>query len=915
MFLQGEFLAIRSAALPCFTTNAAAPVWLLLLLTPLLTAQLTTGIVEGVIRDAQHQPVSGASVLVEGTSGLRTALHTDPKGYFTVALPYGEYKINSELVKVTPLSSTYIELIQSGPQGIWVDDTKAATYPEGFSLAAILQDREPSTVAQSLNFTGLADQLLSVISQGGVSWTETRFTLEGLNATDSWQPGQPEILPNIADMGAITVRTGEVGFFMAQPEGAWHASLSSTDTGAPLAASNLPAVNAGVLLQDQYYRWLTRDGLEIGGPVDRRADVFASAWGQWGDQTVPLQPAGTLGSDQRSRLLFANVRGRVILTAHDQFDALYLGSRIDLSNWGTPDALEALTGNRMMPTFPLPGGFPGQEEVDHLDFVQTGWSHLSDGNSRVGTLQVRYGYSTAHQDSDLAGQGPLQEQSRIELTTGAISGAPPLGNFAIRTRQSLQISWQPRIFSFAKLHHRIAAGGGFESSNPRNRFNVPSNMDLTTANGMPAFVVDFNTPADSSTSIHSLSGYIDDTMTLDNQIMIDLGLAAERSTGSVEGTGGTLIAWNSVSPRVAIAWNLLHRITLRGGWSRHESPLAGRYLDYGNPNALSGEEYRWNDTNGNGWFDPGERGNLIMRFGGAYSSIARDLRQPYANRIDAALTVRLLPEVSAGINLFRVDGRQRIAPIDTGVPAQDYSPVTIDDPGPDGISGTYDDRPLTVYAQNPATLGQDRYLLTNPPGLNTRNLGFTSEAALRWHSLAVNASFTAEKSYAATNPGDTVYANDPGVAGSLLLDPNSSINAANRIFVDRAYVGKIYGTYKFPWLGIELASTAVYMDGLVFGRELLVTGLPQGPFMVDATARGSPEGGNRAEHIVNWNLGPRRSFHTRAGLLTLKMDLMNAMNAGSKVQESNLSGTDFNLRLPVAIQAPRSLNCGFNLTF
>jgi hypothetical protein len=440
-------------------------------------------------------------------------------------------------------------------------------------------------------------------------------------------------------------------------------------------------------------------------------------------------------------------------------------------------------------------------------------------------------------------------------------------------------------------------------------------MNLITANGVPAFVIDFNTPADSSSTIRTLSGYIGDTMTLGPGLTVDLGLLAERSTGSVEGVAGTLIAWNSLSPRAAIAWNLLQRITLRAAWSRLESPLAGRYLDYGNPNALSGQEYQWDDTNGNGWFDPGERGNLIMRFGGAYSSISPDLRQPYANHIDAGLSIRLAPGTTAGIRLFRVDGRQRIAALDTGVPAQDYSPVAIDDPGPDGISGTYDDRSLTVYAQNPATFGQDRYLLTNPSGLDTKNLGFVAETATRWHSFAVNASFTAEKSYAATNPGDTVYTNDPGVVGSLLLDPNTSINAANRIFVDRAYVGKIYGTYKLPWLGIDLVSTAVYMDGLVFGRELLVTGLPQGPFMVDATVRGSPEGGNRAEHIVNWNSGLRRGFHTRAGLLTLKMDLMNVMNAGSKIQESDLTGPAFNLRLPVAIQAPRSLNCGFSLTF
>jgi hypothetical protein len=146
-------------------------------------------------------------------------------------------------------------------------------------------------VTEPLNFTGVNDNLLSVESQGGISWTETQFRLQGIDATDSYQPGRPAILPNIADMDAIVVRNGfsqspsanagtEAGLFIAQPGTDWHASLSSTDTGAPLAASNVPSTNSGMLQQDQYYRWLTRDGLEIGGPIGKRADVFASAWGQ-----------------------------------------------------------------------------------------------------------------------------------------------------------------------------------------------------------------------------------------------------------------------------------------------------------------------------------------------------------------------------------------------------------------------------------------------------------------------------------------------------------------------------------------------------------------------------------------------------------------------------------------------------------
>lgn len=923
-------MAIRSADSRFFSNNK--PGWLpavVLCLALKLSGQLTTGVVEGILHDASGRAVSGAAIPIEGGAGFRETIHTGSLGRFTVILPYGTYRFSGVAVTVVPVEVTHIDLTTGAggivsaelPPGIWMDTSRARIYPEAFSLPAVLLSREPASVTEPLDFTGLSDNRLTVESRGGISWTETQFKLQGIDATDSYQPGRPAILPNMADIEDVAVRGGfsqspsgnvgtEVGLFLAEPGTAWHAALSSTDTGSRLTSSNLPSSNAGSLLQNQDFRWLTRDGLEIGGPVGHLADVFASAWGQWGSQTVPLEPPG---NNQGSRLLFANVRGRVRATRKDQFEALYVGSRIDLSNWGEPAGIEAAAGNRMAPSYVLPGGFPGQEEVDHTDFTQAAWTRIADESSRLGVVQIRYGYSTAHLDSALSGQGPVQPQSRIELLTGAVSGAPPLGNFAVRPRQSVLGTWQPRAFSTGPVHHRLAAGGGLEAAAPRNRFSTPSDMNLITANGVPAFVIDFNTPADTTYSIKTSSAWFTDRITLGGGLTADVGLLEEYSRGSVQGVPGALISWSSLSPRAGAAWNIPHShgAALRAAFSRLYSPLAGRYLDYGDPTGLSGSEYQWTDANSNGWFDPGERGPLLMRFGGAYSSISPALKQPYSDHFDVGADAPIAPRTFAGMHLFRVDENRRIAALDVGVPAQDFSPVTVVDPGPDGIAGTSDDRSLIVYAQNPATLGQDRYLLTNPAGLAVRNIGFVAEVRTQWRQLTFHASFTAEKSHAPTNPGNAVYENDPGVLGSLLLDPNTAVNSANRIFVDRAYVGKMYGTYRLPWFGIEFASTAVYMDGLPFARELLVTGLPQGPFLVAATVRGSPEGGNRAEHVVNWNAGFRREFRSRAGLLTVKLDVMNVDNAGARIQESDVTGVSFNLRLPVALQSPRTVSPGF----
>ena len=130
-----------------------------------------------------------------------------------------------------------------------------------------------------------------------------------------------------------------------------------------------------------------------------------------------------------------------------------------------------------------------------------------------------------------------------------------------------------------------------------------------------------------------------------------------------------------------------------------------------------------------------------------------------------------------------------------GVTATDYYPVVITDPGPDDILGSFDNRNLTVYAQNPASLGQDRYLLTNPTGLRELNEVLTATAATRHQYVELRLSFTAEKSWGATNPGSSIWVNDPDLVGALYRDPNSLINATGHPFVYRAFLGKIQAVF------------------------------------------------------------------------------------------------------------------------
>ena len=901
------------------------------------------------MRTSAGSAVPAAGVVIEG-GGLRLLKHTDGNGRFALALPYGQYRISLEgdrksgapvdiaplgtvrvTVVVTPGAPVRIEIATAAEPGVWTGDFGARVYPEGFSLGSALFAREPGTVTEPLDFAGLADNRLGVISQRGFSWTDTAIQFNGLDAGDDYQPGSPQILPDGDAVAATVVRSAfgltpstafgaEIGLFPAQAGDSWHAAISSAGTAGALASNNLPpAAGRGAITQSEQYDWFTRDHAELGGPLSRWADVFVSGSGLWAAQAAPLAAPGT---NQNSRLLFGNALGHIRAGAHDRFDALYSGSRIDLAGWGEPAGMEALAARRLSPEFLLPDGVAGLNETDHLDFVQAGWTHVWAA-SAAGTLQIRYGDSFAHLDTAPAVVTPINQTS-IELAGGAVTGEPPLTNLAVRARQQIAAAWEPGSVRRAGANHQFMAGGGWRTSTPQNRYRTPSDLNLITADGLPAEVVEFDTPLDSRERITSASVWATDHMNPVRRLTLDLGLMADFSRGGVPAQSSpfgiytparqvaaqsNLIAWNSVSPRAGLAWQVphAHGLVMRGAFFRLYAPLAGRYLDYGNPNSLGGSVYQWNDLNGDGWFEPGEQGALLARFGGPYSSISPSLRRPYADEWNLGAEMPLPLSTLASIHLFRRDEKDRIAAIDTGVTPQDFTPVTILDPGPDGIPGTFDDQQLTVYAQNPATLGHDHYLLTNPPGLRTLNSGVNAQLRTAWRGITVSASFVAEKSYGPTNPGNAIFENDPGVVGALFSDPNAQINSTGRAFTDRAFTGKIEALYRLPtrWGGVQISTVADYTDGLAFARMLLVTGLPQGPFLVATTPRGSPGGGNRAEHVQNWNLRLSREWPLAFGRIAAAADLLNVTNADLAIQQADLTGPTFNSRLPIAIEPPR----------
>jgi hypothetical protein len=558
-------------------------------------SQSTTGTLLGKVVNGNGLPLSGVTVRLTGhPAASRIQVSTNARGEFEFVLPYGDCEISADSAPAVALhiyalqvsySTLVIGAASSGSTAAEQDagsdaahlfeswratGSAAVTYPDSYSLSGLLLSREPASVTQPIDHMGVNNMRLPLEAPRAYTWTGTLYQLQGMNATDPYQPGHSLLFQDVRSIDEITVDSGvasgtsiafgsAVNTFSAQAGPVWHGSLFTADTGSVFASDNLPGpATRNDLQQTQRFNWFTRDNLQIGGPIGERADIFASGTGQWSSQTIPIAPPGR---DQNSRLLFGNVRGHIQPTTKDRLYFQYTGSRINLSDWGEPAGIEALLARRGAPWFDTSFGFSGLAETDHLYFLQAGWARQTGGASHSGAIQVHYQLSAAHLDTGSGGVSGAQ--SSTELLGGAVTGPAPLTNLAVRTRQAIEVMYQPGDVELGSSIHRFAFGGGWTYSKLNNRCDSPSGLNLTTAAGAPAFVLELNTPLESRENIGDGTVFAHDEVKLSSWLSVSAGVLADFSRGSLPTQSSPagpfvpartfpshsdVISWNSASP-------------------------------------------------------------------------------------------------------------------------------------------------------------------------------------------------------------------------------------------------------------------------------------------------------------------------------------------------------------------------------
>jgi hypothetical protein len=333
-----------------------------------------------------------------------------------------------------------------------------------------------------------------------------------------------------------------------------------------------------------------------------------------------------------------------------------------------------------------------------------------------------------------------------------------------------------------------------------------------------------------------------------------------------------------------------------------------------NPEGLGTRLYSWVDANGDGQFQTGENTSLLKVSGSPYTTLASGLKNPRTAEVTLGLTQGGLRGLTFNLFGFRRFDQQLMSLVNVGVPFSSYTPVQVTDPGPDGfLDAGGDDQVITVFNQKPESLGRDRYLLSNPEGLDGYSEGYELRLAFSSARFQVEAAMTRYRAVASTAPGITARDNDTSALQSVLDDPNKAIFARGSTYFDRGTLGRLWATSSPGW-DIRCSLIVSYQDGLPYSRYLPVKGLNQGIVGVLTRPRGPGDAGSIGGFMTTHNgtIDVRTAKDLRRGskTLTATLDVFNLANSSLSLVQTDVTAPTHLWRIPLRFQTPRSLQLG-----
>ena len=522
-----------------------------------------------------------------------------------------------------------------------------------------------------------------------------------------------------------------------------------------------------------------------------------------------------------------------------------------------------------------------------------------------------------------------------------------------------QMNWGPSIAQFVRPRRQVqyrASASFFPESRFMGRHELKAGVTfdrqfqgdgavagrhgnyqliVDTIGGVPRQPFQFRTynyPVLAEQRLNEGGAFAQDTWAVTDRLTLNLGfrfdtfhswLPPQTKEPSQFGTAGSFAerevgSWHLPAPRLGAIFQLTGdgKTVLKATYGRYNHTPGDDFAQAYNPNSGIITTYRWSDLNGNGDYDPGEvnldtNGPDFVSITGQVSSGSAssvgavnildnpDLVMPRTQQATVSLERELFANFGARFGYYYVRQQDLIETINARRPYSVYNvPLSLLDPGPDGLANTPDDAGLTTVWDYDAAYRGSNFVasqrVNRPDGRD--QWSHTLEAVLTRRTTA-----------------------KLGMMGTVALEKNHRwlvgvVQSPNDEYfpVDTtwSWQGKLTGNYQLPW-ALNLSGTFQVYNGIQSQRTYLFRGLPSsGTVTVRREPYGSIAGTPRS--LLNlrvakdvWRQGDRR--------LRLSLEGLNILNGASPWGLINSSGATFGYY--TAVDSPRILRFGALFAF
>jgi hypothetical protein len=417
----------------------------------------------------------------------------------------------------------------------------------------------------------------------------------------------------------------------------------------------------------------------------------------------------------------------------------------------------------------------------------------------------------------------------------------------------------------------------------------------------------------------AVGAYIHDTWKVNARLTLNLGFRFDQYRSYVpEQVGPTgqqfdrvdAPVWTNTGPRAGIVYAVTsdQKTLVKASY--------GRFWDYPfngvssviNPNPdQSSSLYNWTPANpehvnGLPVFHPADIGLLISVTGARpdgrpATAVDPDLENTYQHQITTYLEREIAANFGVRTGFVWNGRRQGRTTVNRSQPFEAFNvPVSVRDPGPDGVTGTADDGgTLQAFDLDPA-------YLTLPPEQALENLPST------WDSDHYTWEISATKRQSGRWSLLSSFSHTWSHAGTVALTPNALINKVDGKDVFNIWAAKISATIDVPG-GVRLSPMFRHQSGAPFARTF------QARLNYNSAVSIAAEqfGDGRLQHSNIVDLRTSKNFRAKRINYGLFFDIYNILNNNADQLSTTTSGSAF-LR-PSVITAPRIARVGVKLDF